>query len=95
MPGEAATAMVLAVCGSLHQSHGTDNVATFINLTVAQCDKPLDGYSCLAARSKASGPAFREQGQKHDQLPSHRKSDALPNRAHVAAIRTCAAANSR
>ena len=84
--GEAATAMVLTARGTEQQSHGTDNVAAFINLALAlgQCGKPYAGYGCLTGQGNGQGG--REHGQKADQLPGYRKITDPAHRAHVAAV---------
>ncbi len=86
MLGEAATVMVLTARGTEQQSHGTDNVAAFINLALAlgQCGKPHAGYGCLTGQGNGQGG--REHGQKADQLPGYRKITDPAHRAQVAAV---------
>ncbi len=86
MLGEAASAMVLSARGAEQQSHGSDNVAAFINLVLAlgHCGKPYSGYGCLTGQGNGQGG--REHGQKADQLPGYRKIDNPIHRAEVAAV---------
>jgi assimilatory nitrate reductase catalytic subunit len=84
--GEAASAMVLTARGTEQQSHGADNVAAFINLTLAlgRPGRPNSGYGCLTGQGNGQGG--REHGQKADQLPGYRKLDNPAHRAAVAAV---------
>ncbi len=86
MLGEAATAMVLTARGAEQHSHGSDNVAAFINLLLAlgHPGTPHSGYGCLTGQGNGQGG--REHGQKADQLPGYRKIDNLQHRAEVAAV---------
>jgi assimilatory nitrate reductase catalytic subunit len=86
MLGEAASAMVLTARGAEQQSHGSDNVAAFINLLLAlgQAGRPHSGYGCLTGQGNGQGG--REHGQKADQLPGYRKIENPRHRAEVAAV---------
>ena len=82
--GEARTAMVLTARGSEQQSHGVDNVLSFINLLLAlgHAGKPSSGFGCLTGQGNGQGG--REHGQKSDQLPGYRKLGSAADRAVVA-----------
>jgi assimilatory nitrate reductase catalytic subunit len=83
---EAATAMVLTGRGPEQQSHGVDNVLSFVNLALAlgKAGKPFCGYGSLTGQGNGQGG--REHGQKADQLPGYRKIDNPRHRAEIAAI---------
>ena len=84
--GEASSAMVMTARGTEQQSHGVDNVHTFINLALALGlpGRSNSGYGCLTGQGNGQGG--REHGQKADQLPGYRKLDNPAHRAAVAAV---------
>nr|WP_294508882.1 molybdopterin oxidoreductase family protein [uncultured Rhodopila sp.] len=84
--GDASSAMVLTARGAEQQSHGVDNVAAFINLTLALGlpGRPNSGFGTLTGQGNGQGG--REHGQKADQLPGYRKLDNPAHRAAVAAV---------
>jgi assimilatory nitrate reductase catalytic subunit len=84
--GEAATAIVMTARGPEQQSHGVDNVLSFINLSLAmgKVGKPHCGFGCITGQGNGQGG--REHGQKSDQLPGYRRLDNPEHREHVAAI---------
>jgi assimilatory nitrate reductase catalytic subunit len=84
--GEAATAMILSGRGPEQQSHGVDNVLSFINLALAlgKAGRRFCGYGCLTGQGNGQGG--REHGQKADQLPGYRRIDNPAHRREVAAI---------
>ncbi len=86
MLGKARTAMILTARGPEQQSHGVDNVLSFINLALAlgKAGKPGCGYGCLTGQGNGQGG--REHGQKADQLPGYRKLDNPEHRAHIAKV---------
>ena len=83
---EADSAMVMTARGSEQQRSGSDNVAAFINLSLALGlpGRPFSGYGCLTGQGNGQGG--REHGQKADQLPGYRKLDNPADRAAVAAV---------
>ena len=84
--GEAATAMILSGRGPEQQSHGVDNVLSFINLALAlgKAGRRFCGYGCLTGQGNGQGG--REHGQKADQLPGYRRIDNPAHRRDVAAV---------
>nr|WP_294524176.1 molybdopterin oxidoreductase family protein [uncultured Rhodopila sp.] len=84
--GDASSAMVLTARGAEQQSHGVDNVAAFINLTLALGlpGRRNSGFGTLTGQGNGQGG--REHGQKADQLPGYRKLDNPAHRAEVAAV---------
>jgi len=84
--GEAKTAMILTARGPEQQSHGVDNVLSFINLALAlgKAGRPYCGYGCLTGQGNGQGG--REHGQKADQLPGYRRIDNPEHRAHIARV---------
>ncbi len=84
--GEARTAMILTARGPEQQSHGVDNVLSFINLALAlgKTGRPYCGYGCLTGQGNGQGG--REHGQKADQLPGYRKIDNPEHRKHIAGV---------
>jgi assimilatory nitrate reductase catalytic subunit len=86
MLGEAGTAMLMTARGAEQQSHGVDNVLSFINLMLAlgHAGKPFSGYGCLTGQGNGQGG--REHGQKADQLPGYRRLDDPAHRAEIAAV---------
>jgi len=84
--GAAKSVIVLTARGPEQQSHGVDNVSSFINLMLAlgQMGKPGVGYGCLTGQGNGQGG--REHGQKADQLPGYRRIDNAAHRATVAAV---------
>ena len=84
--GTAATTMILTARGSEQQSHGVDNVLSFINLALAlgKAGRPHCGYGCLTGQGNGQGG--REHGQKADQLPGYRRIDNPQHRAHIAQV---------
>ncbi len=89
--GTAATAMILTARGSEQQSHGVDNVLSFINLALAlgKAGRPHCGYGCLTGQGNGQGG--REHGQKADQLPGYRRIDnPRASRAHRQGVGRCA-----
>ena len=84
--GEATSAMVMTARGTEQQSHGVDNVHTFINLALALGlpGRSNSGYGCLTGQGNGQGG--REHGQKADQLPGYRKLDNPAHRAAVAEV---------
>jgi assimilatory nitrate reductase catalytic subunit len=84
--GEATTAVVLTARGSEQQSHGVDNVLSYINLTLAlgKVGKPFSGFGCITGQGNGQGG--REHGQKSDQLPGYRRLDNPAHRSHIAML---------
>jgi assimilatory nitrate reductase catalytic subunit len=84
--GEAGTGMVLTARGGEQQSHGVDNVLSFINLALClgKVGRPYCGFGCLTGQGNGQGG--REHGQKSDQLPGYRRLDNPVHRAHIAAL---------
>jgi assimilatory nitrate reductase catalytic subunit len=84
--GKARTAMILTARGSEQQSHGVNNVLSFINLALAlgKAGKPNCGYGCLTGQGNGQGG--REHGQKADQLPGYRRLDNPEHRSHMARV---------
>jgi assimilatory nitrate reductase catalytic subunit len=84
--GTAKSAMLFTARGAEQQSHGVDNVLSFINLTLALglAGKPSSGYGCFTGQGNGQGG--REHGQKADQLPGYRKLASSVDRAHVARV---------
>jgi assimilatory nitrate reductase catalytic subunit len=86
MIGAAKSLMIFTARGPEQQSHGVDNVLSFINIALAlgQTGRPGAGYGCLTGQGNGQGG--REHGQKADQLPGYRKIDNPAHRAEVAAV---------
>jgi assimilatory nitrate reductase catalytic subunit len=84
--GSAKSAMLFTARGAEQQSHGVDNVLSFINLALALglAGKPNSGYGCFTGQGNGQGG--REHGQKADQLPGYRKLASSVDRAHVARV---------
>jgi len=84
--GRAPSLMALSGRGPEQQSHGVDNVLSFINLVLAlgQSGKRNAGYGCMTGQGNGQGG--REHGQKADQLPGYRRLDNVRHRAEVAAV---------
>lgn len=84
--GRAPNAIILSGRGDEQQSHGVDNVLSFINLALAlgQIGKPYSGFGTLTGQGNGQGG--REHGQKADQLPGYRRITDPVHRAHVASV---------
>lgn len=84
--GKAKTAMVLTARGPEQQSHGVNNVLTYINLALALglVGKPFSGYGTITGQGNGQGG--REMGQKADQLPGYRRIDNPQDRKHMAEV---------
>lgn len=84
--GAASTVIILSARGSEQQSHGVDNVLSFINIALAlgKVGKPSCGFGCLTGQGNGQGG--REHGQKSDQLPGYRRLSDPAHRAHIAAL---------
>jgi assimilatory nitrate reductase catalytic subunit len=84
--GRASTAMILTARGAEQQSHGVDNVLSFINIALAlgKVGRPFSGYGAITGQGNGQGG--REHGQKADQLPGYRRIDDPGARRDVAAV---------
>jgi len=84
--GRAPSAIILSGRGDEQQSHGVDNVLSFINLALALglMGKPHSGFGTLTGQGNGQGG--REHGQKADQLPGYRRITDPAHRAHVASV---------
>jgi assimilatory nitrate reductase catalytic subunit len=84
--GRARNLIVLTARGTEQQSHGVDNVLSFINLALAlgQVGRPGAGFGSFTGQGNGQGG--REHGQKSDQLPGYRKLADPAHRAHAASV---------
>jgi assimilatory nitrate reductase catalytic subunit len=84
--GRARRPMILTARGAEQQSHGTENVLSFINVALAlgAIGREGAGFGCLTGQGNGQGG--REHGQKADQLPGYRRLDDAGARAHVAKV---------
>jgi len=82
--GTAPTAMLLHARGIEHQSQGTENCLTCINLVLAtgKIGRPGSGYSTITGQGNGQGG--REHGQRCNQLPSGRDVENDEDRRVVA-----------
>ncbi len=84
--GRSRKALILTGRGPEQQSHGVDNVLSFINLALALGlpGRPHAGWGTLTGQGNGQGG--REHGQKADQLPGYRSLASETDRAEMAAI---------
>ena len=84
--GTAKTSFLGHARGIEHQTHGTNNVLTYINLVLAsgRIGRPGCGYGTLTGQGNGQGG--REHGQKVDQLPGQRKLDDPEARKYIASV---------
>ena len=84
--GKAPKAMILHARGIEHHAHGTDNVLSLINLSLATGKIGKPGCGTTTLTGQGNGQGGREHGQKADQLPGYRKIYDPAARAHVAKV---------
>ena len=84
--GRSRRSLILTGRGPEQQSHGVDNVLSFINLALALGlpGRPFAGWGTLTGQGNGQGG--REHGQKSDQLPGYRSLANETHRAEIAAI---------
>ncbi len=84
--GRTRRTLILTGRGPEQQSHGVDNVLSFINLALALGlpGRPHAGWGTLTGQGNGQGG--REHGQKSDQLPGYRSLGDETHRAEMAAI---------
>ena len=84
--GRSRKTLILTGRGPEQQSHGVDNVLSYINLALALGlpGRPHAGWGTFTGQGNGQGG--REHGQKSDQLPGYRSLANDTDRADMAAI---------